>query len=221
MSGSGNKGPSVPDGVSGFYRSVLDNETLPAIAKSCNVDLQLLAKVNNLTPPFALKSGTKLFIPNGEKSEAWPSKAHAEAQPIINDNSSDQLLYWPLRGKIISSFHAKRGDHGITIEAPEGTSVHAAGSGKIGYVGTMPLFGNVVLVEHTNRLVTIYGHLQKSLAKEGSTIKAGALIGTVGTSGRVNKPALYFGVTSKSNPVNPLLFLEPQNNAQSKQKSRK
>lgn len=122
MSGSGNKGPSVPDGVSGFYRSVLDNETLPAIAKSCNVDLQLLAKVNNLTPPFALKSGTKLFIPNGEKSEAWPSKAHAEAQPIINDNSSDQLLYWPLRGKIISSFHAKRGDHGITIEAPEGTS---------------------------------------------------------------------------------------------------
>jgi murein DD-endopeptidase MepM/ murein hydrolase activator NlpD len=61
--------------------------------------------------------------------------------------------------------------------------------------------------EHASRLVTVYAHLKEIRVNSNRTVKRGDIIGTVGTSGRVETPSLYFEVRSRSKPRNPLFFL--------------
>ena len=62
-------------------------------------------------------------------------------------------------------------------------------------------------MEHANRLVTVYAHLKEIRVANDQSVKRGEIIGTVGTSGRVETPSLYFEVRSRSKPRNPLFFL--------------
>jgi murein DD-endopeptidase MepM/ murein hydrolase activator NlpD len=129
-------------------------------------------------------------------------------EPVVEDFSG--ALAWPVRGKIASEFGVRGGaqHNGIEIQAAEGTSVRAAASGRVGYVGSIPLYGNVVLIEHPNRLVTVYGHLKTIRVQNAAEVKRNDIIGTVGASGRADTPSLYFEVRSRSKPRNPLFFLD-------------
>lgn len=195
--------------ASGSYHVVARDETLWGIATTYRVDLQALAEVNNLKPPYTLNPGAKLFIPGaaGPKLVERSSPAVMD-EPTVEDFSG--LLAWPVRGMIVSEFGVRGGTqyNGIGIKAEEGTSVRAAASGRVGYVGSIPLYGNVVLIEHPNRLVTVYGHLKDIRVENSKVVERNEVIGTVGTSGRANAPLLYFEVRSRSKPRNPRFFLD-------------
>ncbi|MDQ7785283.1 MAG: LysM peptidoglycan-binding domain-containing M23 family metallopeptidase [Desulfomonilaceae bacterium] len=194
--------------AAGIYHTVAPNENLSVIARTYDVNLQLLAEVNNLKPPYTLRPDSKLFIPSADKVKPVEPTADNDASlPRVQDYSG--LFAWPVRGKVTSEYGVRGGElhNGISIEAIEGTPVTAAGDGKIGHVGTIPGFGNVVLIEHANRIVTVYAHLKETRAKPGSPVKVGTVIGTVGSTGRVQNPSLYFEVRAKSKPRNPLFFL--------------
>ncbi|MFH1117721.1 MAG: LysM peptidoglycan-binding domain-containing M23 family metallopeptidase [Pseudomonadota bacterium] len=194
--------------AAGIYHSVAPNENLWLIARTYDINLQLLAEVNNLKPPYILQPDSKLFIPgaDGTKPVAVASSGGA-APPAVQDYSG--LLDWPVRGNVISDYGVRDGEfhNGISIQAGEGTPVRAAGDGKVGHVGSIPGFGNVVLIEHANRIVTVYAHLQETRTRIGTPVKRGQVIGTVGSTGRVQTPSLYFEVRSRSKPRNPLFFL--------------
>ncbi|AFM24456.1 membrane-bound metallopeptidase [Desulfomonile tiedjei DSM 6799] len=195
----------------GILHKVLPDQNLLSIAKAYNIDLQALAEVNNLRPPYMIKADSSLFIPGA--SQVMPVES-AKTEPQEKEKTEVRdftgLLSWPVEGKIISEFGVRGGTqyNGITIQAPEGSPVRASGNGRVGHVGTITLFGNVVLIEHPNNLVTVYAHLKEIKVTAGDTVKNGQIIGTVGSSGRSEGPTLYYEVRSRKKPRNPLFFMD-------------
>jgi lipoprotein NlpD len=194
--------------VAGVYHTVEHNEALSEIAKAYNVDLQHLAEVNNLRPPYSVKAGTKIFVPGASQQRPVSVGQKPPAEELrVQDFGG--ILAWPVKGKIISEYGVRGGVQykGIGIEAKEGTPVRAAADGRIGYVGTIGEYGKVVLIEHAGQLVTVYAHLKETRVANDQSVKRGDIIGTVGTSGRVETPSLHFEVRSRSKPRNPRFFL--------------
>lgn len=200
----------LPDSpAAGFYHTVASGEDLSQIAKFYEVELQHLAEVNNLKPPYLVAERQKLFIPGVVRviRSAPPARPPGPSTNGIKDFSG--LLTWPVEGRIISEFGVREGvqHNGISIEAAEGTPVRSAADGRVGHIGSIPGLGNVVLLEHANRLVTVYAHLKAIQTRTGRQVRKGDIIATVGSSGRTDTPSLYFEVRSKSKPRNPLFFL--------------
>jgi len=200
---------SAPVPVTGLYHTVSKDESLWGIAKAYQVDLQLLAEVNNLNAPYLIRENSRLFIPGASQKQQVEVTPVPQSQepPRVEDYTG--LLGWPAKGKVVSEFGVREGilHNGITIEAPEGSSVRSAADGKVGHTGKIPGFGNVVLIEHANRLVTVYAHLKEIRTDAGSAVRRGHIIGTVGNSGKGETPSLYFEVRSRSKPRNPAFFL--------------
>jgi murein DD-endopeptidase MepM/ murein hydrolase activator NlpD len=201
--------PQVQEQAEGFYHVAMKDEPLADIARTYNWDFQQLASLNGLQSPYIVKANTRILIPNAARRKGQEtSSGSSPAQPVEED--SDGLLLWPVLGKVVSPFGSGKGaeQNGITIEAPEGTPVRAATKGKVGHVGKLAALGNVVLIEHSDHLVTVYAHLKSVRTSKGKSVIRGDIIGWVGASGRAAKPSLYFEVRSRSKPKNPLSLLE-------------
>lgn len=117
----------------------------------------------------------------------------------------------PVSGKVISSYGPKQdGLHndGINIQAARGDAVRAAESGVVVYTGDqIEGYGNLILIRHTDQFVTAYAHLDKTLVKKGDKVKRGQSIGTVGSTGSVDKPQLHFEIRKGTKALNPAQYL--------------
>ncbi|MDR0968836.1 MAG: M23 family metallopeptidase [Holosporaceae bacterium] len=114
----------------------------------------------------------------------------------------------PVDGKVISRFgDVKDGisNDGINIKAALGTPVKAAADGEVIYAGNkLEEFGNTVILQHDNDLITSYAHLNEMKVKSGAAVNAGDIIGTVGKTGEaVGGPQLHFEVLKNKTPVDP------------------
>lgn len=125
----------------------------------------------------------------------------------------------PVPGRITSPygsrmhpiFKRKIFHSGVDIGAPYGTSVKAANSGRVIFVGWYSGYGRVVIINHGNingvPTTTLYAHLSAATVAQGANVAKGAIIGKVGTTGYSTGPHLHFEVRQKGNPVNPLNFI--------------
>ncbi len=104
----------------------------------------------------------------------------------------------PVAGNIISGYGTKgdgRVNEGINISAPKGSPVRAAPDGQIVYVGDgVDVYGNLILMRHKNEFITAYAHLDRSLVRDGDKVKRGQVIGTVGSTGHVDRSQLHFEI---------------------------
>ena len=97
---------------------------------------------------------------------------------------------------------------GIDFGLPQGTDVKAAGSGKVIAAGwTDDGFGNEVIVDHGNGVVSLYGHLSAVDTKVGDTVQAGQEIGLSGSTGNSTGPHLHFGVEVNGQWVDPTPYI--------------
>ena len=118
----------------------------------------------------------------------------------------------PVRGKIISNFGKKgkgvRND-GINIRAKMGTNVVSADNGVVAYVGSgLRAFGNMVLIKHDKKFVTVYAHLDKVNVRIGDKVNQKQIIGTIGNTGKVKAPQLHFQIRKKRKILNPNKYLK-------------
>ncbi len=117
----------------------------------------------------------------------------------------------PVKGKIISSFGAKKsGFHndGVNIVAARGTPVKSAENGVVVYAGNaLKGSGNLILVRHENRWMSAYGHLDKIDVRKGQVIKRGSVIGKVGSTGSVSTPQLHFELRRGTSALNPVRYM--------------
>ena len=102
-----------------------------------------------------------------------------------------------------AAFHA-----GLDFKAPFGAPVFAAAWGRVAFVGQRSGYGNVVEINHGNGLLTRYAHMSAFRTQVGQPVRAGQVIGAVGSTGRSTGPHLHFEVRLNGQPVNPRPFLE-------------
>ncbi|HEX7615304.1 MAG TPA: M23 family metallopeptidase [Thermoanaerobaculia bacterium] len=96
------------------------------------------------------------------------------------------------------SFHA-----GLDMLAPMGTSVQAAGDGRVALAGDLYFSGGTVLLDHGGELFTQYMHLSRIDVKDGDIVAKGTILGLVGATGRVTGPHLHWGAKLHGARVNP------------------
>jgi murein DD-endopeptidase MepM/ murein hydrolase activator NlpD len=126
---------------------------------------------------------------------------------------ADPLLYMhkPVSGKIVLPFgwgihpvlKQEMMHEGIDIEAALGSSVRAAASGKVKMITDSAQLGKILIIEHSQDIETLYGHLGDVLVQQGDMISQGQIIAKVGKTGMVTGPILYFEVREKGKPVDP------------------
>ncbi len=93
---------------------------------------------------------------------------------------------------------------GVDFGAPEGTPIRAAGAGLVVVAGDCGGYGNCVVIDHGNKLATIYGHQSALVAKVGDRVVAGQVIGLVGSTGLSTGPHLHFEVRLRGIPIDPV-----------------
>ncbi len=114
-------------------------------------------------------------------------------------------LPWPVQGSVASRFRAGDGVHrnGILIQADEGTPVEAVHAGRVVFADWMRGFGNLLIIDHGDQVMTLHAHLQQFGVQVGQAVSRGDMLGAVGDSGGQSRPALYFEVRRDGNPIDP------------------
>lgn len=96
---------------------------------------------------------------------------------------------------------------GLDIAVAYGSPVKCAASGKVIFAGMKGGYGNCVIIEHSNGLATLYGHLSEVLVETNDRVKVGQIIAKSGNTGRSTGPHLHYEVHKNNQPINPRLFL--------------
>ncbi|HVL75777.1 MAG TPA: peptidoglycan DD-metalloendopeptidase family protein [Noviherbaspirillum sp.] len=125
------------------------------------------------------------------------------AAPLPDDENISWI--WPAEGRVISQFG--EGRRGIAIAGQMGQPVLAAGSGKVLYAGSgIRGYGNLVIVKHTNNLLSAYAHNKTIFVKEDQTVAQGQKIAEMGNSD-TDEVKLHFEIRHQGKPVDPSKFL--------------
>jgi len=96
---------------------------------------------------------------------------------------------------------------GVDIAAPMGATIVAADSGTIMYAGWMSGYGQVLIVDHSNGLSTLYAHQSSFLVAKGTNVEKGQAIGKVGSTGYSTGPHLHFEVRVNGTPTDPTGYI--------------
>lgn len=122
--------------------------------------------------------------------------------------SAKGKMPWPAPGRASARFGNSRNQgkmkwQGVTIPAPAGTPVKAIHHGRVVYADWLRGMGLLLIIDHGDGYMSLYAHNQTLLRDVGEWVSAETPISTVGDSGGLTKPALYFEVRQKGKPVNP------------------
>lgn len=117
-------------------------------------------------------------------------------------------LAWPSRGKLLRRFGASIADgetesRGVVIGASPGARVNAVSHGRVAYAEWLRGYGLLLIIDHGDGYMSLYGHNQTLRKEVGEWVDAGDHIADVGDSGGQSRSGLYFEIRRKGRPLNP------------------
>ena len=213
-----------------FYL-VKPGDTLYSIAFRFGLDYQRLAHRNAIGVDYRIFEGQSLTLKESdEATKISPARPVTIAKnspppansPVTKNNSQTNdvtprskesitappnVWVWPHKGKIVRTFKANSSSNkGIDIGGQIGDSVDAATSGTVVYAGNgLPGYGNLIIIEHPNSLLSAYAFAERILVKEKDLVQVGQQIATMGKQG--DQPSLHFEIRQNGKPVDPLGIL--------------
>ena len=171
----------------------------------------LVERLSRIVP--AKPKRKKQTAPNTTPAPSSPvGKNEALPSPALADTAFASLkgkLNLPVRGDIVNKFGSAREDSGVSwkglfIRASEGSEVKAIASGTVVFADWLRGFGNLVIVDHGDGYMSLYGNNQALLKNVGDEVDPGDSIASVGNSGGNADPGLYFEIRHRSKPFDPL-----------------
>jgi lipoprotein NlpD len=140
------------------------------------------------------------------KAVERPSAGLAAGSTVTANDDEKLSWMWPSDGRIIATFDEGK-NKGIDIAGKLGQQVMAAGSGKVMYAGSgIRGYGNLVIVKHSNSLLSAYAHNRAIVVKEGQSVTKGQVIAEMGDSD-ADTVKLHFEIRQQGKPVDPSKFL--------------
>jgi septal ring factor EnvC (AmiA/AmiB activator) len=131
--------------------------------------------------------------------------------PISSEEPFSALkgkLTWPVAGALLHDFGQPRagGDlkwNGVVLGAPRGREVRAVYHGRVAFADWLAGMGLIVIVDHGEGFMTLYGYNETLLKNAGDWVAPGDVIATVGESGGQSEAGLYFELRRGTQPINP------------------
>ena len=162
---------------------------------------RLIARIGTLPPmplvlPPKIAGGDRATNPRTRQVEpGQPLEALVGYVPFAKRRGK---LSWPTHGHLIdddsSSDEHNPGYRGVVIQAPAGQPVRAIAPGQVVYADWLRGMGLLLIVEHEDGYLSLYGHARELLMGPGDWVDVGDVVGTVGDSGGRKRPELYFGI---------------------------
>ncbi len=207
--GTGSQYKSTGPAPAGYHR-VQRGENLYRIGLRYNQSVATLTRWNGLRDASQIEVGQLIRVSrsatgnvasntSGNKtSNSKPTGAWSA--PSTGSNVGNVRLSRPVSGNVLANFNGGS-NKGIDFGGSAGDSVKAAGTGKVVYAGN----GNVVMVQHSQSLLTVYAHNDQIKVSEGEQVKTGQQLATMGSSG-TDRVKLHFEVRQNGKAVNPSMF---------------
>lgn len=117
----------------------------------------------------------------------------------------------PVAGRISARFGEPKGLgdlrwRGVFIDAPEGRDIMAPARGRVAYAGSLKGFGLLLILDHGDGYMTLYGHNQTLTREVGDWVEAGETVAAVGNTGDAPRAGLYFEIRHQGEPSDPLAW---------------
>lgn len=191
--------------IDGLIYTVQSGNSLASLSVKFGVSIEELLDVNELDSE-RLNAGQQLFIPGAKLDSQKLQQALGTLFKIpifARYRISSPFGYRadPFTGA--KSFHT-----GVDLACPSGTPVVSAASGTVSFVGYSNVFGNYIIVKHSNGYQTLYGHLSKILAGKGQHVSQGTRIGLVGSTGYSTGPHLHFTIFKNGKLIDPMTLIK-------------
>ena len=149
--------------------------------------------------------------PNVEPSRPRQVEAENRYEPAASDGSFARQrgnLRLPVRGAVSGRFGSPRDGggtwRGLFIKAGSGSEVKAIAGGRVVFSEWMRGFGNLLIVDHGDAYLSIYGNNDSLLKQVGQAVKGGETVATVGNSGGNPESGLYFELRHQGQPIDPM-----------------
>ncbi|MDQ5903317.1 MAG: murein hydrolase activator, partial [Pseudomonadota bacterium] len=175
---------------------------------------QLIARLSKL---IAARTAPKRAPAKSGEAGARPGKPGApeieneqlpQAAPTGSFARQKGSLRLPVKGTVTNRFGGQRQEgsswKGLFIRSPVGSEVKAVAGGRVVFAEWMRGFGNLLIVDHGDSFLSIYGNNDALLKNVGDSIRSGDTVATVGNSGGNPESGLYFEIRHQGQPVDPL-----------------
>ncbi len=171
--------------------------------------IEQLAKVITRTPKPARPAPPAAESTPRQRNERVP-EAHAAAQ--LFSRLRGQLAL-PVRGELSGRFGSPRNDGGSTwkgvfVTARAGEPVRAVAAGRVVYADWLRGFGNLLIIDHGESYMSLYGYNETLLKRVGDEINGGESVATIGNSGGGGDSGLYFELRHQGKPFDPLSWVK-------------
>lgn len=119
-------------------------------------------------------------------------------------------LAWPIDGKLLNRFGSRRGKNldwkGVKIGSDIGKEVRAVHTGKVVFADWFRNLGLLIILDHGDEYMSLYGYNQTLLKKPGDWVLAGETIALSGDSGGQRTAGVYFEIRHRGKPLNPAIW---------------
>lgn len=204
-------------GISGYYlfSGLLSSQPLsmdtPSSQVSGHSQQVQVPQVKDTTPKVADTTTPATSDTNQAAQDVTPKTEPAKAT----------VFTWPVRGTVsrdfsleVFAYDATMGDwrthSGMDIEAALGTEVMAVSDGKVSAITEDPLMGTMVVIDHANKIQSVYANLTKQpTVKVGDQVSTGAVIGAIGETAIAESAMpthLHFEMKKDGSPIDPVSY---------------
>jgi murein DD-endopeptidase MepM/ murein hydrolase activator NlpD len=209
--------------TTGIMHTIKKGDTLKKIASTYGAKVEDIVNFNGLDEDGTdLVIGKRIMIPNGtavqvavrpKSTYSTSAGKYTGSVPASSAQSPSVSGYvWPTKARIITQYFGWR-HAGLDIAGPMNTPNYAARAGTVtkSQCGWNNGYGCVIMIDHGNGVITLYGHNNKLLVSVGDYVTAGQTIGLMGNTGNVRGITgihLHFEVRVSGSRVNPLKYVK-------------
>ena len=216
--------PSPETTYTGRTTIVRPGDNLYSISFLAGENYLDVAAWNNMDPEETIYPGQVIKLYPKEGTTSIPSKRPAATSsadvPIEQsaDENNQQIIVgstqvsssgwiWPAQGKLVATYSQSQRRNGIQIAGENGAPIRVSANGRVVYSGTGLIgYGRIIIVKHSERLLSVYAHNSRVVVKEGDTVSQGQKIAEMGSTD-TNRVKLHFEIRQDGKPVDPLRFL--------------